>query len=408
MARSIRSNVLEARSNRLKLAIAKKPEWVRIGDGLSLGYRRNRTAGTWVVRRADGKGGYETKAIGTADDYEDANGRDVLDYWQATESARRYARGDDGAPAAPILTVGDALDRYGDDLATRGADKANVTRIRKHLSVTLAKRPIKQLMADELRRWRDGLAKKIAPASVNRTCRGLKAALNLAADHDKSLDRHAWTVGLALIPNAEQAENVILPPAAVAAIVAAARRQSPEFGNLVELAAVTGARFSQLARAQVQDLIGGGDKARLNVPVSQKGRGVKDVRSRPVPIGASLAARLRLATADRAVTDLLLLRPDRKPWQHSDETPRFARAAADAGHPGVTMYALRHTSIVRQILAGVPLRLVAVAHDTSVVMIERNYSRYIDQLGADAALRAVMPNFEPGDAVVVPLHGARA
>ena len=406
MARSIRNNTLEGRTNRLKLPVARKPTWVRIGDGLSLGYRRNQTAGTWVARLADGRGGYVTKAIGTADDYEDANAKDVLDYWQAGDAARRLGRGDTQAPV-PILSISDALSRYADDLATRGGDKVNVSRIKKHLPASLGKRPIALLTADELRRWRDGLAQKIAPASVNRTCRGMKAALNAAADQDKALDRHAWSVGLALIPNAERAENIILPPAAVAAIVAAARRQSAEFGNLVELAAITGARFSQLARAQIQDLIGEGDKARLNLPVSHKGRGVKEVRSRPVPISPGLAARLRLAAGDRPVTDPLLLRPDSKPWRHSDETPRFAAAAAKAGQPGVTMYALRHTNIVRQTLAGVPLRLVAVAHDTSVTMIERNYSRYIDQLGADAALRAVLPNLEPADDVVVPLHGAR-
>src|SRR6266568_1667126 len=108
MARSTRSNALEARTNRLKLAIARKPVWVRIGDGLSLGYRRNQTAGTWVARCADGRGGYSTKAIGTADDYENANGQDVLDYWQASDAARRLGRGETGE-SAPILTVSDAL-----------------------------------------------------------------------------------------------------------------------------------------------------------------------------------------------------------------------------------------------------------------------------------------------------------
>jgi hypothetical protein len=43
----------------------------------------------------------------------------------------------------------------------------------------------------------------------------------------------------------------------------------------------------------------------------------------------------------------------------------------------VTLYALRHSSIVRQLLAGVPTRVVASHHDTSVVMIERTYSKYI-------------------------------
>jgi integrase len=225
---------------------------------------------------------------------------------------------------------------------------------------------------------------------VNRTCRGLKAALNLVADHDKTIDRHAWTIGLATIPNAETAENIILPPAAVAAIVAAARRQSVEFGNLVELVALTGARFSQLFRVQIQDLLG----ERLNMSVSRKGRGTKQVSGRPVPITAGLATRLRLAAGDRPVIDPLLLRPDGKPWAHSDERERFKAAATEAGQPGITPYSLRHTSIVRQILAGVPLRLVATAHDTSVVMIERNYSRHIDQFGSDAAIRATLPDLE--------------
>ena len=50
------------------------------------------------------------------------------------------------------------------------------------------------------------------------------------------------------------------------------------------------------------------------------------------------------------------------------------------------MYALRHSSIVRQLLAGVPVRIVAAGHDTSVAMIERNYSRYITD-HADALVR---------------------
>jgi len=40
------SSTLETRSARLKLPIAKKPLFVKIGHGVGLGYRRNRTAGT--------------------------------------------------------------------------------------------------------------------------------------------------------------------------------------------------------------------------------------------------------------------------------------------------------------------------------------------------------------------------
>ncbi|MGA7384433.1 MAG: hypothetical protein WBW81_07000 [Methylocella sp.] len=77
--------------------MVRKPVFIRIGPGLSLGYRRNQVAGTWVLRLADGKGGAATKAIGTADDYEDSNGATVLNYWQAQERAKLIARNSDGS-----------------------------------------------------------------------------------------------------------------------------------------------------------------------------------------------------------------------------------------------------------------------------------------------------------------------
>ena len=92
MARKVRNSVLEFRSNRLKLNVGKKPTFVRIGPGLSLGYRRNQTTGTWVLRVADGRGGSRTAAIGFADDHDEADGHQFLDYWQAQERAK-IARG---------------------------------------------------------------------------------------------------------------------------------------------------------------------------------------------------------------------------------------------------------------------------------------------------------------------------
>ena len=64
-------------------------------------------------------------------------------------------------------------------------------------------------------------------------------------------------------------------------------------------------------------------------------------------------------------------------WQRADHVRPFAQAAAQAGLAGVTSIALRHSSIIRALLAGVPIRVVAVSHDTSVAMLERTYSAYI-------------------------------
>jgi hypothetical protein len=74
----------------------------------------------------------------------------------------------------------------------------------------------------------------------------------------------------------------------------------------------------------------------------------------------------------------------------------------------VTIYALRHSSIVRQLLAGVPVRVVAVNHDTSVVMIERTYSRHIGDY-ADALARVALLDIAaaPGGGNVVSITAAR-
>jgi hypothetical protein len=89
MARSARSSKLETRSTRLALPVreAGKSYTVRIGPGVRLGYRRKKTAGRWSVIVADGKRGNWLKAFGDADDFEEANGSTVLNFWQAQDIA---------------------------------------------------------------------------------------------------------------------------------------------------------------------------------------------------------------------------------------------------------------------------------------------------------------------------------
>jgi integrase len=392
----------------LKRPIAKKPIFVRIGDGLGLGYRRNRTAGTWVVRVADGRGGNWTEAIGAADDFEEANGASVLNYWQAQDKARERAgmSRDDGSQKP--VTVREALDSYEADLKARGGDAGNVGRVRVNLSAQLLDKRVAALTSRELRKWRDGLAAALAPASVNRTCTGLKAALNLvAADPDQRIsNRQAWESGLATIPDAEESRNVILSEEVIRQLIHEAYKNNAEFGLLVHVAAVTGARISQMARLKVQDLQADRADARLMMPSSKKGRGRKKVLQRPVPIPVDLAKRLAAAAADRAPTAPLLVNPTGGPWKKSQHSRPFARIVKAAGRDPeeVTIYALRHSNIVRQLLAGVPVRIVAVNHDTSIVMIERTYSRFIGDHADALARAALLDTSAPVTGNVVPIR----
>jgi integrase len=263
------------------------------------------------------------------------------------------------------------------------------------------------LTSRELRRWRDSLAKTLAAASVNRTSSALKAALNLAAEHDTRIaNSRAWETGLAAIPDAEQSRNVILSEAAVRTIVGEAAKLSPEFGLLIEVAAVTGARISQLGHLEVQDLQADRTAPRLMMPSSRKGKGKKVMQRRPVPIPAGLAAKLRVRSIDQPMMARLLVKPGGDQWKKSDHSRLFARVAKAAGEDPkqVTMYALRHSSIVRQILAGVPIRVVAVNHDTSIAMLERTYSRHIGDHSDALARVGLLDMTEPAVDNIVPLH----
>jgi len=85
--------------------------------------------------------------------------------------------------------------------------------------------------------------------------KGLKAAFALASRHDPRITNSgAWKVGLAALPDAHRARNVILADEQVRALVAAAHAEDPALGLLVEVAAVCGSRPSQLSRLEAGDL----------------------------------------------------------------------------------------------------------------------------------------------------------
>lgn len=406
MARNIRFSRLETRTNRLKLPVAKKPIYLKIDRGIALGYRRNRGPGTWVMR-VTREGKDWTEKIGIADDFEEPAAGRALTFWTAQARARELALGEreTGVDPSKPATVAAALNAYEADLQARDADVYNAGRCRIHIPPSLVGKTIALLTVKDLRHWRDGLLKRgLAPASVKRTSRALKAALNLAASHDPRItNTAAWRIGLSSLPDAETARNVILPEDSVRDIIKAAWELDPELGLLVECAAVTGARPSQLARLEVGDLQDDKSAPKLLMPTSKKGRGQKRVGRYPVPIPYSLAAKLR---SKRPGAAPLLLRQGSR-WRRFDHRHPFRRAVehAELDPNVVTIYALRHSSVVRQLLGGVPTRVVAAHHDTSIVMLERTYSRHIGDHSDALTRRTLLDVAAPSGDNIVTMTG---
>lgn len=414
MARKISFSALESRSARLRLKIRRRPySGPSLARGIALMYRRNKTNGTWVLKVSDGHGAYWTKGFALADDFEGSDGKIVLTFYEAQDAAKQLARSEDGSVGTSPITVDGALASYKTDLEARNANPYNAEWPRVHLTGILLSKPVTLLATTELKKWRDGLLGVMAPATINRLCRCLSAALELARRHDERIqNRQVWEIGLASLPDAQQARNVILSDDKVREFVAAAYRVDGKFGLLADVLAVTGARPSQVARLRVEDFHDHPIRPKLMMPKSGKGggrnRSQKKHERYSVPITRTLAPKLKAAANGHADDAPLLLQSNGGPWGNNpgqsyhrqvDEVVTAIGLDPDV----VTMYSLRHSSIVRLLLQNIPIRLVASLHNTSVAMIERTYSKFITEHGDDISRRALLQDAPPTGENVVTL-----
>jgi hypothetical protein len=404
MARKVRNSSLESRSSRLKLKVRRKPfTGPSLARGIMLLYRRNKGNGTWVLKAADGHGKYKTKAIGLADDYEDSDGKKVLTFYEAQDSAKRLARGGDGV--AELLNLDTALTRWEADLTARGSRPYNAQLVRHHLTgSTLAITKLLALIsADELKAWRNALiAKGLAASSVNRVRNNLRAALELAMPSRS----HVWKEGLETLPNATRARKLMIyPDKVISALVAEAYKLDAQLGLLCDVLATTGTRPIQAQRLRIEDLIADA-QPRLMMSKSAKGGG-RNRSSRkselfPVPVTADLCAKLRMAAQGRADDAPLLTQSDGRPWNeanpNADYRLPFAEVVKAVGLPArATAYLFRHSSITRLLLRGLHTKLVADLHDTSEQMIRQHYGKYIVE-HTDEIARAALLHHEPSPA----------
>jgi integrase len=383
-----------------------------LARGIRQDYRRNKTRnGSWIARGANGHGKYWTKVIAEADDFDEANGKSILSFFQAQVPIKQLGRGEDGSADAAPITVDHALKDYRADLISRNANAYNSDWVFVHLPDALLSKPVALLASKELKAWRDRLLDTLAPSTVNRLGRCLCAALEQVAQHNKSIqNREAWEIGLAILPDAQETRNVIISDTKVREFVATAYCIDDGLGLLTETLAITGARPSQVVRLRVEDLHDHPVRPKLMMPKSAKGggrnRSVKRTERFSLPITVQLAARLKAATKGRPDDAPLLLQSDGTGWGKNPGQSYHRQidkivTAIGLDPADVTMYALRHSSIVRMLLQNVPIRLVASLHNTSTAMIEKHYSRYIVEHSDDISRRALLQQ-EPvnGDNIV--------
>jgi integrase len=413
----VKSTQLDSKTARSKLRWSPTPYFLAINKELDLGYRKGKRTndanckpGPWLMRRylVDEKKYVFESLDAWADDFADADGEEILTFWQAQDRARESARVKNGAPSKTEerpQTVGAAVTAYIE--AREARSKGNGRDARYRLAPVIkdkkfAAKPLAKLTAKDLEKWLSDLPGPLKPATIKRTGNDLRAALSAAVDRDwRNLPdaiRGEIKIGLKAPPNAGgDARHALLTDADIRKIVDAAFKVDADFGALVLVLAATGARFSQAAKIVVAGMQA--EAERLIVPTSIKGKGEKRRPDIPVPVGSDVIARLKPVVTGRAGHEPLLMRTDqratredkRAPWETASLMQRPWRKALEIGGvPYVEPYALRHSSIVRMLRKGIPVRIVAGLHDTSVAMIEKHYSAHILDMADELARQAIV------------------
>ena len=442
MAKRVQDVVLNSRTARMRLLPRHKPYFRLMADGVHLGYRRSTVptrAGTWLVRRYRSEGQYETKLLAAADDTPDrvADGETILTFDQAQTVAREWARTQAtiirGEKAlAKIESVRTAVVTYIAVRTTRAkkAGRDAELRLAHHvLSAPVADLDLLNLKEADLIKWREGLrrggrgvkenALPIASATLARLLNDFRASLTLAARKAKAPADLLIQIkdGLRAPENHARArEKQVLSDVEVRRLVDASVALDDDFGALVIVLAATGCRFDQAARITVGDLQP--EAGRVMVPTSKKGRGEKQTTHLAIPLPPDVIGLLVSLTAGRPSLSPLLLRwhhrqvtdhekpgslarwerAERRSWEDAAEMHRPWHAAVDAVGLSADLvpYCLRHSAIVRGLRAGLPVSLVAKAHDTSAAMIERHYGAFIIDASEDLLRRAVVPMMSVG------------
>ncbi len=419
MARIRRSGDLGSRDAREGLRTRSEPYFMVIERGLSLGYRKSREGGTWLVRRYDPLLRRHTEArIGTADDSRDADGTEVLSFAQAQRKALLEAQQQAERAGGKQFTVANAVAEYLNNLAAHGKSAADAgIKLRAYVLPQLGTRRLADLKPADFDTWLEWAMKRpfarklrsgtrrqrreSAPpkntrarredvaeqrrrrkATLNRIITSLKACLNYAHGRHRVASREAWSrlkkyraVDAARLRwlSVEEARRVL--------------NACPlDLRALVQAGLLTGCREGELLAVRTRDF----DTASksLLIPDSKSGR------PRRVPLTAEGMALFESLAAGREADDLLLARKDGSPW-HRVAVIRAMQGANTAARidPPATFYTLRHTYASHLVQAGTPLLYVASAlGHRDARMVERHYGHFAPSQVAET-IRANLPTF---------------
>lgn len=348
---------------RKSLKARREPYWgppIRRGSFLGVRKLDDGTC-TWIARWRDDENRQRYRAIGQVSD--------SLNFRQAQREAETwFDDAEHGAGEVLDETVKDACRAYVDELETDGRDNMAhdaETRFRKYVyDHQIARTKLKKLRTEKLKAWRNTI--NGSKANANRNWTPLRAALNLAVQRGRvNATVAAQWKAVKAYKDADGRREIYLDLKQRRALLSEC---SGSFRDLVEAAALTGARPGELASATRSQF----EARTATLALSGK------TGPRKVPLSPAAAALFKRVAKGKLPDAPLLSREDGSHWYRGDWS-RKVRVAAEAAKlpPGVVLYTLRHCWITEALRGGMATLDVCRLVGTSLNMIEKNYGHLV-------------------------------
>ena len=424
MARTRQDARISTRSARLNrkpaLKARREPYWCAISHGLSVGYRKGATGGTWIGRHFSMTTGRRIAALGVADDYEDADGIRVLSFDQAQAKAREWAA-DMSAYSAGVsrkpYTVGDACNAW---LKTQ-AGTTGKTHVENHIRPALGHIRMDTLTKGKLYDWHQELgvkppmwaakgaegAWKVKKAfdisdpethrqrqdTANRVLRSLRAILTLAYENGKVKSNTAWDTLKPFDKTDRMRTDYLTPDEAKRFIEVCA----DDFHNLVLGALFTGCRYGELCELKVEAY----DSLNRSIKVFQG----KTKRLKNVFLSDEESSFFDEQAKDKKLADFLFLRSDGTEWKKDHQRERMKDACTAAKiEKHITFHNLRHTFGSLLAMNGTRRELLQKQMGHSSARMTERYTHF-EQSYEARTIRSNKPSFgiaaKPGPVLVV-------
>jgi integrase len=324
------------------------------------------------------------------DDYEEADGKDILNYRQAYDRVMEWGKRIEKQARLEKLgvefkdvskyTVTDAMNDWlkmkeTTGVRAKGIDDYKYSIQRWIISSEIGDTPVVNLIARKIEQWFEWLCvqprqgnghshaaprtdeeKRARRATALRILRGLlKPALNYAVKVNESLAQecspYQWE-RLTIKTEAGRARDTVIEPKDWKKLLRAAR---PDFRELLVAAKLTGLRHSELRQARVRQYKNGV----LFIPKEQT-KGNKDFNVHFSEAGCAFFDRL---VAGRLLDDYMLLKANGTPWGEHSQTKIMTQlceeigAMTETGRGKYTFHDIRRTRVSDLAAGGLDLEL---------------------------------------------------